>query len=361
MTSFKVISSLNIKFNSKYIMKRKIMRAVYLKRYNIDLAEAIRSLEVIEKPIPTSGKGQVLIRIEASPCNPADLSFLQGAYGVKKSLPVVPGLEGAGTVVSADDDQLANSLLNKRVCFAANNKLDGTWAEYAIADAISCFPLRQDIPSEQAAGMLVNPYTAIGLLETAKQFGSKAIIQTAAAGQLGRMLLILTKQQNIPVINIVRKDSQVDLLKKRGEKYVLNSTSNRFIIELRSLARELQATTTIDAVAGGLAGTIIKAMPDRSQFVVYGALSGKAVANVDPRDIIFSRKSIRGFILWEWLEKTTPSKLDEITAKLQSLFAKGELKTEVQRKIKLEEVVEGVNQYRNNMTGGKVIFLPQEK
>lgn len=63
----------------------------------------------------------------------------------------------------------------------------------------------------------------------------------------------------------------------------------------------------------------------------------------------------------EVIEKTTPSKLDEITAKLQELFAKGELKTEVQRKIKLEKVVEAVNQYRNNMTGGKVIFLPQEK
>ena len=230
-------------------MTTKSMRVVNLNRYNIELETAINSLEVVQKPIPKPENNQVLIKVEAAPCNPSDLSFLQGAYGVKKKL---------------------------------------------------------------------------------------------------------------PVINVIRKESQAKILQKMGGEYVLDLTSKRFIIDLRNIARELNATTAIDAVSGGLAGTIIKAMPEKSQYILFGALSGKAVTNVDARDIIFSRKKIRGFILWEWLNSCSSDEIYQISNYLQELTVKGIINSSIQRIITLDEAVEGINQYKNNMTEGKVIFFPHK-
>jgi NADPH:quinone reductase-like Zn-dependent oxidoreductase len=57
--------------------------------------------ELIELPIPTPDTGEVLVKMHSSPINPSDLAFLSGDYGIKKELPVVPGLEGSGNVVEA--------------------------------------------------------------------------------------------------------------------------------------------------------------------------------------------------------------------------------------------------------------------
>ena len=77
------------------------MRVVLLEQYQEDLADAIGSLKVVERPVPSLRRGQVLVRIEAAPCNPSDLLLLQGKYGVFKTLPCVPGWEVAGTVVTS--------------------------------------------------------------------------------------------------------------------------------------------------------------------------------------------------------------------------------------------------------------------
>lgn len=93
-------------------------------------------------PIPQPGPGQVLIRMAAAPINPSDLGFVKGSYGFQKGFPIVPGFEGSGTVVAAGSGLLPRLLVGKRVaCSAA---LGGTWAEYLVASASSCFPLAAD-------------------------------------------------------------------------------------------------------------------------------------------------------------------------------------------------------------------------
>ena len=76
-------------------------RALVLDAYKLDHLEAIRSLHVEDRPVPSPGPGEVLIRVEAAACNPSDLIFLTGSYVSAKELPSAPGWEGAGTVVAA--------------------------------------------------------------------------------------------------------------------------------------------------------------------------------------------------------------------------------------------------------------------
>src|SRR5438067_2251043 len=141
------------------------MRAVVLSEYRKEATDAIRGLEVRERPMPKPRRGQVLVKIAAAPCNPSDLLLLQGEYGVLKKLPTVPGWEGAGTVVATGGGLLGRWLLGKRVACALRADRDGTWAEYFLANADNCIPLKAELPIDQAASLIVNPLTAMGLLD----------------------------------------------------------------------------------------------------------------------------------------------------------------------------------------------------
>ena len=170
------------------------MRVLALENYHEDLDAAVQNLRVAQKPTPTPGPGQVLVKIETAPCNPSDLIFMQGLYGVVKALPAVPGWEGAGTVVASGGGIIANWLKGKRVACGGQAESDGTWAEYYLADVKNCVPLRNKISFEQGASLIVNPLTAWALIEEAQKGRHGGIVQTAAASQLGRMILRLADE-----------------------------------------------------------------------------------------------------------------------------------------------------------------------
>ncbi|HST50853.1 MAG TPA: zinc-binding dehydrogenase [Pyrinomonadaceae bacterium] len=328
------------------------MRVVELRSYD----GGADSIVIAEKPVPRPGDGQVLVRIAAAPVNPSDLSFIRGTYGTVKRLPVVPGLEGSGEVVAAGGGLLARYLLGKRVACAAPTDGDGTWAEFMLADASHCIPLRKATGTEHAAMLIVNPFTAWALLATAKKLRAEAIVQTAAASALGRMIVRLAAARGVHIVNVVRRVEQVELLKREGAGYVLDSSADDFDEQLRGLCTRLRATVAFEAVAGEMTGRVLSAMPARSTAIIYGALSLRGCL-VDPRSLIFERKSIRGFWLSDWLRRQNALKKFIVAGKIQKLL-KDELKTEVRARLPLQRAVEGLREYESEMTRGKIIFVP---
>jgi NADPH:quinone reductase len=249
------------------------MRAVVLEEYLENIIDALNGLKIAELPVPKPEKGQVLVRIRAAPCNPSDLLLLQGKYGTLKKLPTVPGWEGAGEVIASGGGWLANWLNGKRVACALRGDRNGTWAEYFIAKVGECIPIKQQITFEQAASLIINPFTAFGLLETARKGGHRAAVHTAGASQLGRMLQTMAAEANYPLINVVRRKEQIELLRSLGAKHVLNSSSESFADELKEMCKQLGATVAFEAIAGSMTGTVMNAMPHDSNVFVYGALS----------------------------------------------------------------------------------------
>ena len=178
---------------------------------NRDLSELMQALELhsyegwrtglrlVEKPVPRPGAGQVLVRMAAAPVNPADFAFMKGQYGVRKPLPTVPGLEGSGLVVAAGGGLAARFLVGRRVACVAPDHSDGTWAEYLVASPHRCMPLRRGVSLEQGATALVNPLSAWAMLDLARRGGHRTVVQTAAAGALGRMLLRLCRRFGLTI------------------------------------------------------------------------------------------------------------------------------------------------------------------
>jgi NADPH:quinone reductase-like Zn-dependent oxidoreductase len=337
------------------------MRAVVLEKYQPNVIDAIRGLQVRDLPVPAPGHGQVLIRIEATPCNPSDLLLLEGRYGTLKTLPTVPGWEGAGRVVASGGGLFARWLVGKRVACALPGDRDGTWAEYFVADATNCIPLKAAVPIEQAATFIVNPLTAIALLETARYAGHRAAVHTVGASQLGRMILNISADLKYPVIHLVRRDEQAEMLKSRGAQYVLNSSQQDFANQLKLLAQQLRATAVFEAIAGEMTGTVLNAMPPKSTVYLYGALSEQPCAGIDPVEVIFHEKTLSGFFLHTWLRKRGFIGVVRTVAKVQRMLIDKKIETTIQRRLRLDEVVDGLQQYVEHMTDGKVLILPHSK
>jgi NADPH:quinone reductase len=330
------------------------MRAVQLSAYD----GRTESLSVANVPVPSPGPGEVLIKVAASPINPSDLMFVRGLYGFKKPVPAIPGFEGSGTVVTSGSGFMARMLKAKRVaCAAADPKIPGgTWAEYLVTSAKFCVPLSKQVATEQGAMLLVNPLTAWALVEEAKRGGHRAIVQTAAASALGRMISRLAQSSSLPVINVVRRSEQIELLRNSASKYVLNSSDADFDRTLHDRCHELQATIAFDAVAGEMSARILRAQPRGSRLIVYGALSLEA-AQVDPASLIFEGKRMEGFWLSAGLRDMSLLRQLRVMAHIQARL-KDDLRSEVQQKVSLEQTAEAVQRYANHMTAGKILITP---
>jgi len=132
-----------------------------------------------------------------------------------------------------------------------------------------------DIPIEDCASFFVNPYTAVGILDTAKQNGSNVFVHTAAASQLGQMMNKLAVIEDMEIINIVRREEQKELLEKVGAKHIIVTggvETEVWKAELKEKVKELGATCAFDAVAGDMSGHLLDVLQKKGKLYVYGRL-----------------------------------------------------------------------------------------
>jgi NADPH2:quinone reductase len=257
-------------------------------------------LELAERDVPEPGPTEVVVAVEASPINPSDLGVLLGAVApgtlrregaalvgavpeatlplycdrLDKPLPI--GNEGAGTVVAAGSE--AAAMVGRRVALFGGSM----WADYRVADAAAVVELPDDVSTAQGAALFVNPLTALSMVETMRAEGHSALIHTAAASNLGQMLVRICAADGIPLINIVRRDEHVVKLRELGAVHVLDSSAPDFAVRLTEAIRETGATLAFDAIGGGsLAGDILTAMeraqPPLRSYTPYGTTVHKQV------------------------------------------------------------------------------------
>jgi len=309
-------------------------------------------------PVPHPGPGQVLVRMAASPVNPSDLAFMKGGYGAQRPFPMIPGFEGSGTVVKAGAGLLPHLLLGKRVACATSAD-GGMWAEYAVTWATACIPLRKNVSLEQGAMSIVNPMTALAFFDMARRDRHQAIVSTAAAGALGKMILRLGIKNGIPVIHIVQRKEQADVLRSLGAKHVLRNEDPDFMSSFQRLSHEWNATLILDAVGGKLSQQLILAAPFGSTLVAYGFLSGEETA-IDLRSLVKENKRVIGFFLPNWLKKRHLFQMAKDFWRIRTLLS-SDLATSVRKEFALTSVQEALNLYRTSASAGKVLLIPSQR
>ncbi|KRB82367.1 hypothetical protein ASE00_09875 [Sphingomonas sp. Root710] len=338
------------------------------------------------------GPNEVIIRIDASPINPADLltlipavdldtleaagtedrpavkalilggrlAELAGRFGT----PTETGTEGAGLVVDAGQD--AAHLIGKTVACMGR----AMYAEYIRLPASACFVLPDDIPAVQGASSIVNPLTALAMIDTMRSDGHSALLHTAAASSLGQMLNRVCIDQDIPLVNVVRRQEQADLLRSQGARYVCVSTEDGFRDQLLDALDETQATLAFDAIGGGpLIGQLLEAMESvalrrATQYSRYGSLIRKTVyvyGALEDQPIQYQRKSDLSWTVSGWLLPLSRQRMAELWAQVPQQLTTTFL-TKYGADLSLEELLMPANLERcaQNATGQKFLVSPHK-
>jgi NADPH:quinone reductase-like Zn-dependent oxidoreductase len=356
-------------------------------------------LSLTEAVMPEPGPDQVLVKVEATPINPSDLGLLIGpadmstakaagsgaAIKVTASVPAqalpfiaarldqaMPvGNEGAGTVVKAGSSEAAQALLGKTVSMIGG----GMYAQYRLLKATDCQPLPAGTTAAEGASWFVNPLTALGMTETMKREGHKALVHTAAASNLGQMLNKICLEDGIPLVNIVRSAEQAKLLRGIGAKHVIDSTSANFTEELTQALVETGATIAFDAIGGGrLASQILTAMEialnkTAKEYSRYGSTTHKQVyiygsLNTGPVELVRNYGTawgVGGWLLTPFLQKIgRPEQVrlrERVVKSLKTTFASHYTKT-----VSLPEALDlrNIAVYGKRATGEKFLINPNK-
>ena len=373
--------------------------ATYLQMLSTVTEDAELRMELVEKPFPAPKAHEVVIRVEATPINPSDQGVMFGWSNMSSAshsgsgndtiftAPVTPqgmgimkarigqnlpvGNEGAGTVVAAGDSPEAQALMGKTVAALSGMM----YAQYACLPAASCLPVLPENNAKDAASCFVNPLTALSMVETMKLEGHTALVHTAAASNLGQMLNKICQADGVELVNIVRREAQVKILKDLGAKYVVNSSSETYMKDLTDAVHATGATLAFDATGGGeLASQILTAMESAAArtpgaYSIYGSIHHKQVYLYGALDVspsVLSRGygmawGVGGWLLPHFLVKIGM----EAGNKLRMRVAK-ELKTTFAShytdELSLAEALDSktVARYFAKTTGEKFLICPQK-
>lgn len=310
---------------------------------------------VRETDVPVPKKGEVLVRMHAAPVNPADLARVREAVG-EGAVDFIPGTEGCGLVVAAGGGLLPRFYLGRRVACTSHHRSSGTWAEYMVTTAGSCFPVGKKISDEQASMMIVNPMTALALLDIARKGRHRALVSTAANGALGTLIHTFSESRGIEVLNVVRTEEAAGKLEREGRKFVLSIGSAGFLSRLQEWCIAHDCRLMLDAVGGEMVNRVLDVLPDSTRIILYGNLSQQKVEFMPPQVV---RRSLRieGFVLSHWIREAGMVKVLRNLITANRMVKRG-LATTVQGAFPLERAEEAVEAYRVEMGKGKVILRP---
>ena len=350
-------------------------------------------------PIPEPSADEVVVRVEASPINPSDLGLLVGAADMTtakasgtKDAPVITakvpeagmramagrldesmpvGNEGAGVVIKTGSSEAAKALMGKTVAMIGG----AMYAQYRTMRAGDCLVLPEGITPAEGASCFVNPLTSLGMVETMRREGHKALVHTAAASNLGQMLNKICLKDGTGLVNIVRSAEQAKILQKIGAKHVVDSTAPTFMEDLTNALVETGATLAFDAIGGGkLAGQILTCMEaainkTAKVYSRYGSNVHKQVyiyGGLDLRPTELNRAfgmtwGVGGWLLTPFLQKISPADAlrlrQRVVAELKTTFA-----SHYTQVVSLQEALQlsHIAVYAKRATGEKYLINPNK-
>ena len=350
-----------------------------------------------EVEVPSPGDDEVLVRVEAAPINPSDLglafagadiaaaqagetggrptvtapisSAVMRAMAPRLGMAMPVGNEGAGVVAAAGSSDTAQGLLGKVVAVPGG----GMYSQYRRVKAASCLELPDGTSPAEGASSFVNPMTVLGMIETMRTEGHTALVHTAAASNLGQMLNRLCIEQGIPLVNVVRRAEQEELLRAGGASHVCSTASPTFTDDLTEAIKSTSATLAFDAVGGGkLASQILTCMEvaatsKATSYSRYGSSTPKQVyiyGSLDRSPTELHRSfgmawGVAGWLLTPLLAKVGPEVTrrmgQTVASNLKTIFA-----SSYTREVSLAEAlsIEAVRDYARQSTGAKYLIRP---
>jgi NADPH:quinone reductase-like Zn-dependent oxidoreductase len=330
------------------------MKAIVCDRWG----EPEEVLQVRDVPEPAHGRGQVRVRMLASPINPSDLLMVRGQYGRQPPLPATPGFEGVG-IVEAGSGLLARRVMGRRV--AVLNSNSGNWQEQVVIPARQAVPIPKELSDEQAATFFVNPASAYIMTRHVLQVPPGAwLLQTAAGSTLGRMVIRLGQRFGFRTLNVVRRREQAEELLRLGGTAVIATNDESLTESVLAKTGGEGVSHAIDAVGGATGSDLVRVLARDGRMIAYGTLAGEPLS-IDPRTLMVGQKRVEGFWLSEWVRQQNPLTMLFLFRKLGKLIREDVLVSEVGPSFALGDIHAAVRQAAQPGKQGKVLLRMNEQ
>ncbi|WP_323766041.1 zinc-binding dehydrogenase [Marinovum sp.] len=313
--------------------------------------EPVEVLATTEVDTPAPEAGEVLVRMTLSPIHNHDLWTVHGSYGYKPDLPgAIGGSEALGTVAEVGAGVDA-ALLGQRVAVAG---VHGAWAEYFTAPAGGLLPLPEAISDADGAQLIAMPFSAISLLETLKAGEGDWIIQTAANGAVGKIMVALARARGIHLLNLVRRPEAAAELAALGAEHVLSTSDADWQERAAALVGD-GAVSAIDSVGGDVSAALVDLLASDGELVVFGTATG-APMPLSSGALIMKQITARGFWGSRVSAELAPEDRKRLITELVTLAAQGALTLDTGGTYGLDQVTEAVTAARTPGRGGKILL-----
>lgn len=350
----------------------------------VNFAPGTGDIRIVDVPVPEPGPGQVRVRVLLSPINPSDLNFVHGTYHAAleriiwnqrrrdgetrvyydpprtnpcPTPPYALGGEGVGIVDACGSGFLAGRLRGQRVAIAGGPP-NGTWQEYALADAKRAVVVPAAVSDEQAAMFFVNPITAYVLVrEVLRVRRGEWVLITAAGSALGKSVVRLGRRDGFRTICVVRSGANSAELAALGADAVVETDRQDLMAEVARITDDRGVPHALDCVGGELVGQVVRCLGLAGQLVIYGTLGDRPL-QVPGRDLMMPAARISGFLLPAWMAQQTPLKLLGMLRAVRRLTVEGMFHTEVAATYPLDQVNEAITASLAPGRTGKVLLQP---
>jgi NADPH:quinone reductase len=310
-------------------------------------------LQYVDKPKPTAGEGQVLIKAEAIGVNYIDTYFRAGHYPAQ--LPLVLGSEVAGTVVEAGD-AAANFQAGDRVVTAS---AAGAYAEYSVAPAHSTARLPDAVEFEVAASALLKGTTAHYLITSVYQVkAGDAVLVHAGAGGVGSILTQWASSLGAKVITTVSTPAKAELSRQAGAAEVLEYPDDAaaFGAKVRELTGGEGVAAVFDGVGASTFDASLASLAVRGTLALFGGASGPVPA-FDPQrlnaagSVFLTRPKLGDFT-------RTEAEFSWRAKELFDAIATGTVKVTVSERYPLAQAAQAHRDLQGRQTVGSIVLTP---
>ncbi|PCJ45932.1 MAG: hypothetical protein COA74_14810 [Gammaproteobacteria bacterium] len=354
------------------------MKALELSDFSTDLS----TIALVDKPKPTPGPGQVLVRMLYSAINPSDFNFIRGDYknalsrliwnhssaqenadlafeplsqNVHPKPPYILGGEGVGVVEQTGYGIIAKRLKGKRVALVAGPP-EGTWQQYTVVDVKKSVVVPSELDDQQAAMYLINPLAAYAMVKDILDVKPGSWLMLSGAGSaLSQMVIKMSKLYRFKTIAVVRSDHKTKHLKSLGADLVIETNSSDLKTEVYKATKGVGVDYVMDCIGGELLEDMQGCVTLNGHIVVYGTLAATN-CQLYSRDLMMPCAKISGFFAGGWMQQKSLFQKLMILRNLSALAKQGIFQTQVDKVYPLDEYQQALTSASKAGRGGKVLF-----
>lgn len=252
-----------------------------------------RVLKAVERPTPTVGASEVLVRVFAAGVNRPDVMQRQGAYPPPPGVTDIPGLELAGEIVQVGAE-VRSRHVGERVCALVAG---GGYAEYATVPAVQCLPVPRSVTMPEAAALPETFFTVyLNVFERAALAPGEILLIHGGASGIGTTAILLAKAKGSRVFATAGSARKCEACLALGADLAINYREQDFVAEVRQATHGHGVDVILDMVGGAYLSRNLTAAAVEGRIALI-ALLGGAIAEIDLRAVLVKRLKLMGSTL----------------------------------------------------------------